>query len=1067
MASSGMGSTKEVVVELKLMSGDAVQNIQALNTQIGKIKAELKAMKDAGQENSEEYIKLSQVLKEMNNTVKQNEKVLIENIREQKSNGDSLNAMRAHLKTLRAEYEDLSKAQRESSIGSKMLKDINDLTNEIKKAEEAQQDWSRSVGNYGVVGQTARQALREMKMECQNLAVALQTTNGKIQAQTQIVQSLANTIGTNTQEYKDAVAELNRLNQAYATTSEQLTAIEQKTGELSDVLADSNKRIQSFANDEQQIAAMQDGVNVLTSAYTLLQGSLKAVGVESKSLLEVYAKIQIVQQSMNSLMTIYKALNKDSNLMIMARVKLEQARLVWTRAYNAALAAQNGAVVANTTTTTENTVATTANTAATVAETAAESAAIPVTFSLTAAIAALNTVIKSNPFLAIASGIIMAIGGIVTAVKKLTKANKEAEEETKRLREEDEKLTQSMRDGIKERASAMATTTSKYDEQIAKIKALQAAMKSEVTSYKQKKEALDELNRIVPEYNGKILETGEIIEGNTASLERYIMQLEAKARAEGYADLLVEEYKKEAEIQREILQLYEERKKYSDVVIAWEDPTGTWQKPNWDEYKEATENIRRLATVEGELNQQLVEQQNNISTLTDMALSYGAVGSFIDTSKTTKKDKSDTKGDNEKNEIENAKKMYADLQKAAREYYESINRLHADALQKRINEENDRYMKEFDTLTTAYTNAIDLSLKGDDFLKKAGIDPEALQRYIIELSNAMDEATHRNKENVKKIKQDWEDALKKVGNDIDAAYAKLISKLDYEIGKSEASGISALRLELDHELQLLDEQLQSELAAKEWSEEQKTEITKRYAKKREKIVKDEAKAEKMYWVQQTITTLDAMSQVTGAFSDLFSTLSENDEKYQKYANALALVDIMVSMAQGIATAVAEGIKMGWPAAAVMIPIGIATVVSGISSAIALFNKNNKIGSAPKYAHGGPVKGAGTGTSDSIPAYLSNGEYVIREKVVKEYGEDFFDKINFGLRKPVIDGIHFATGGLATTLATPTLNVDSAVNYDLMRDVMVDAMSEIQPVVSVKEITHAQKRVRVKEMIAKQ
>ena len=87
MSASGVTSTKQVVIDLKLLSGDATKNIQDLNVKIGNLKAVLKGMKDAGLENTEQYIKLSQVLKEMNQTVKQNEKVLIANINEQKANG--------------------------------------------------------------------------------------------------------------------------------------------------------------------------------------------------------------------------------------------------------------------------------------------------------------------------------------------------------------------------------------------------------------------------------------------------------------------------------------------------------------------------------------------------------------------------------------------------------------------------------------------------------------------------------------------------------------------------------------------------------------------------------------------------------------------------------------------------------------------------------------------------------------------------------------------------------------------------------------------------------------------
>lgn len=46
-----------------------------------------------------------------------------------------------------------------------------------------------------------------------------------------------------------------------------------------------------------------------------------------------------------------------------------------------------------------------------------------------------------------------------------------------------------------------------------------------------------------------------------------------------------------------------------------------------------------------------------------------------------------------------------------------------------------------------------------------------------------------------------------------------------------------------------------------------------------------------------------------------------------------------------------------------------------------------------FAEGGYVSGAGTSTSDSIPARLSNGEYVIKASAVKNLGVDFLDRLN--------------------------------------------------------------------------
>ena len=57
--------------------------------------------------------------------------------------------------------------------------------------------------------------------------------------------------------------------------------------------------------------------------------------------------------------------------------------------------------------------------------------------------------------------------------------------------------------------------------------------------------------------------------------------------------------------------------------------------------------------------------------------------------------------------------------------------------------------------------------------------------------------------------------------------------------------------------------------------------------------------------------------------------------------------------------------------------------------------------------GGHILGPGTATSDSIPAMLSNGEYVINAASVKAIGTPMLDKIN-----------KMAAGGLATRYDIP-------------------------------------------------
>ncbi|MGM9571735.1 MAG: tape measure protein [bacterium] len=73
----------------------------------------------------------------------------------------------------------------------------------------------------------------------------------------------------------------------------------------------------------------------------------------------------------------------------------------------------------------------------------------------------------------------------------------------------------------------------------------------------------------------------------------------------------------------------------------------------------------------------------------------------------------------------------------------------------------------------------------------------------------------------------------------------------------------------------------------------------------------------------------------------------------------------------------------------------------------------RLGGVSGFASGGYISGPGTGTSDSIPALLSNGEYVIKASSVRRYGQSFFDLLNMGIRPSGIP--RFATGGLVGSI----------------------------------------------------
>ena len=82
-----------------------------------------------------------------------------------------------------------------------------------------------------------------------------------------------------------------------------------------------------------------------------------------------------------------------------------------------------------------------------------------------------------------------------------------------------------------------------------------------------------------------------------------------------------------------------------------------------------------------------------------------------------------------------------------------------------------------------------------------------------------------------------------------------------------------------------------------------------------------------------------------------------------------------------------------------------------------------------FASGGYVTGPGTATSDSIPARLSAGEYVLRADAVRRIGIDFLHALNGGWFTPRWSGqrLAFADGGLVPAVspaspATPSQSV---------------------------------------------
>lgn len=206
---------------------------------------------------------------------------------------------------------------------------------------------------------------------------------------------------------------------------------------------------------------------------------------------------------------------------------------------------------------------------------------------------------------------------------------------------------------------------------------------------------------------------------------------------------------------------------------------------------------------------------------------------------------------------------------------------------------------------------------------------------------------------------------------------------------------------------------------------------------------------------------NAATSVVGTISELTQTMADNDERYKNFAMGIAMAEIWTKAAIATATAVVAATESGaatGPGAFVATPIFIAELVAivggAIASSIATLNKAKQSSSA--YATGGYVSGAGTGTSDSINAKLSNGEFVVNAAATKRYLPTLA-LMNGGMGN---GGRRFAAGGMVGLDA-----LQSSFANSQFTQTITEAMGNIQPVVSVKEITRVANRVQAKERIS--
>lgn len=179
----------------------------------------------------------------------------------------------------------------------------------------------------------------------------------------------------------------------------------------------------------------------------------------------------------------------------------------------------------------------------------------------------------------------------------------------------------------------------------------------------------------------------------------------------------------------------------------------------------------------------------------------------------------------------------------------------------------------------------------------------------------------------------------------------------------------------------------------------------------------------------------AFQSVGTSMISMLDTLGESNSAFAKMSKIITLAQIAIDTGKALSAGIASASSLPYPANLAAIATTVATVLANVATAISTVK-------SAKFAEGGKVIGPGTGTSDSINAQLSNGEYVMTAKATRMF-------------EPMLAAMNAIGSGVPIASSR---NFSVVQNTQDMTDSFTEAAQEIKPIVSVVEITDAQNRV---------
>lgn len=146
---------KQQILDIKVKYEDAIYGIIRYKEKIDQLK---QSIKDLQQQEKDKTITTNEMkvqteainatIKEYQYNVRALQKEIQNNVRTENEQDGSLKQLRAQLSNATKKYDEMAKAEREGAKGQALAKHINEITEKLKLAEEETQRYYRNVGNY-------------------------------------------------------------------------------------------------------------------------------------------------------------------------------------------------------------------------------------------------------------------------------------------------------------------------------------------------------------------------------------------------------------------------------------------------------------------------------------------------------------------------------------------------------------------------------------------------------------------------------------------------------------------------------------------------------------------------------------------------------------------------------------------------------------------------------------------------------------------------------------------------------------------------------------------------------